>query len=307
MSAPWDAVGIGVAVRDVAVRLDSYPAANEKVRAQDFAESGGGPVPTALVTLARLGARTALIGVVGDDRAGELIIDGLRNEGVDTSAIVVKPGFHSPTSVILVSGPQRTICEWRQYDLPLTLDEVRPFLPLLDRARALIVDARLAEIQIEAARRVRAAGGIVVLDCGHPRPGVEELLRWTDVAILADTYPRALGGDYFDPTEFLIELESRLAPEGRRISGLTRGENGCILRAAGSDLLVIPGIPVDAVDTTGAGDVFHGAFVYAFLKGAAPEDAARFANAAAALKCGGFTGRAPIPGEEEIWRWARRR
>jgi ribokinase len=307
MSARWDAVGIGVAVRDVAVRLDSHPAPDEKVRAKDFAESGGGPVPTALVTLARLGGRAALLGVVGDDRAGEFIVEGLQKEGVDTSAVVVKAGFHSPTSVILVAGAHRTICEWRQYALPLTLDDVRPFLPMLDRSRALIVDARLVEIQIEAARRIRAAGGIVVLDCGHPRPGVEELLRWTDVAILADTYPRALAGGDFDPTEFLLELESRLAPDGRRISGLTRGENGCILREVGSDPLVIPGLPVNAVDTTGAGDVFHGAFVYAFLKGAAPEDAARFANAAAALKCGGFTGRAPIPGEEEIWRWARRR
>lgn len=305
MSSLWDAIGIGVAVRDVTVRLDHYPAPDEKLRARDFAESGGGPVPTALVTLARLGNRVALFGVVGADAAGRFIVEGLEREKVDASGVLAKPGFHSPTSVILVVGPLRTICEWRQYDLPLTLEEVSPLIPMLDAARALLVDARLAEIQLEAARRIRAAGGIVVLDCGHPRPGVDDLLRHTDVAIFADTYPRAIPEEDFDPAEFLADLESRLAPDGLRITGLTRGEKGCIVRAAGSDPLVIPGHKVDVVDTTGAGDVFHGAFTHALLRGVSPEDAARFANAAAALKCRGFTGRAPIPEEEEIWRWAR--
>jgi sugar/nucleoside kinase (ribokinase family) len=169
----------------------------------------------------------------------------------------------------------------------------------------LIVDVRAPEVQIEAARRVRDAGGIVVLDCGHPRRGVDEILNFTDVAILSYTYPLSLQGKDYDLTEFLGELCSRLPEDGLRIAGLTLGAEGCALFTPESALTRIPGHRVDAIDSTGAGDVFHGAFVHALLNGETPESAARFANAAAALKCTGMTGRTPLPAEEEIWKLAR--
>jgi ribokinase len=300
-SARVDAVGIGVAVRDISVVLDRFPAPDEKLQAKDLYESGGGPVPTALVTLSRFGHPVAFAGVVGNNTAGRFIVESLRKENVETSGVVIRDEFQSPTSVILVENGRRTIFECWQYDLPVTLEELEEKNVPFDSCRFLLVDARAPEVQIEAARKVRRAGGRVVLDCGHPRKGVDELLTVTDLAILSYTYPQTLHGDGYDPAGFLKELSSRLPKDGLQIAGLTLGPNGCAIFSPDSSFLRIPGHRVQALDSTGAGDVFHGAFVHAFMDGKSLESAARFANAAAAMKCTGMTGRSPLPPEWRIW------
>jgi len=299
----WDAIGIGLAVRDVSVLLDRYPKADEKVRARELHESGGGPAPTALVTLARLGRKTALCATVGNDAVGKFILEGLARENVDVSAVSVRPDFVSPTSVILVEGGRRTILEPpRGVDFPLEWSDVRK-LPL-EEASALLIDARVVEVQTRAARIVRGAGGLVVLDCGHPRPGVDELIAESDIAIFAHTYPAALHGVDVDVGAFLASVQKKLPRSGPAIAGVTLGPRGCAMLNREGGFLQLEAPRVRAVDTTGAGDVFHGAFLHAFLKTGSVETSARFANVAAARKCEGMTGRAPIPPEEEIWRLA---
>lgn len=298
-----DVVGIGVAARDITVGVDPWPAPERKTRAAAFAESGGGPVPTALVTMARLGNRCALGGVVGDDDAGRFVIEGLRAEGVDTSCVIAKPGLATPTSVILVDATgRRSILEWNQTALPATAEDLAPMAALIDRCRALLLDARLPDIQAEAARRARRAGALVVLDCGHPRPGAEALIALSDVAVLSHSYARSLHGGDYDPGGFVVALRGRMASGGRRIAGITLGADGCLMAEAGGATRHVSAPRVEAVDTTGAGDVFHGAFVHELLRGGSPEDAARFACAAAALSCRGLTGRAALPQEDAIRR-----
>jgi ribokinase len=299
----WDAIGIGLAVRDVSVLVDRYPMPDEKMRARELHESGGGPAPTALVTLARLGRRTALCATVGDDAVGHFLLDGLRRENVDVSAVSVRKDFVSPTSVILVENGRRTILEPpRGVDFPLDWSDVRK-LPLEDSS-ALLVDARVVEVQIRAARIVREAGGLVVLDCGHPRAGVDELIVQSDIAIFAHTYPAALYGPDGDVREFLASVQSKLPRPGPAVAGMTLGPRGCAILSPEEGFFSIEAPAVAALDTTGAGDVFHGAFLHAFLKTGSAERSARFANVAGAKKCEGMTGRAPIPKEEEIWRLA---
>ena len=133
---------------------------------------------------------------------------------------------------------------------------------------------------------------------------MEEILSLTDVAILSHTYPKTLHGDDYDLAGFLSELCARLPADGPQIAGLTLGAEGSAVLSPGSSLVRSPGHEVDAVDSTGAGDVFHGAFVHALIGGESPAAAARFANAAAALKCKGVTGRSPLPSEAEIRRFA---
>ncbi len=300
----WDALGIGLAVRDVSVLLDRYPQPDEKMRARELHESGGGPAPTALVTLARFGRKTALSATVGDDAVGRFILEGLVREHVDVSAVSVRADFVSPTSVILVEGGRRTIFEPpRGVDFPLDWSDVRK-LPLED-ASALLVDARVVEVQTKAARMMREAGGLVVLDCGHPRAGVDDLIAESDIAIFAHTYPAALHGPDLDVRGFLSNVQRKLPPSGPAIAGLTLGARGCAILSPAEGFLQLAAPLVEALDTTGAGDVFHGAFLHAFLKTGSVESSARFANVAAASKCEGMTGRAPIPPEEEIWRLAR--
>jgi sulfofructose kinase len=301
----WDAIGIGLAVRDVSVLVDRFPEPDEKMRARELHESGGGPAPTGLVTLARLGRKTALSATVGDDAVGEFILEGLRREGVDVSAVAVREDFVSPTSVILVESGRRTILEPpRGVDFPLDWDDVRK-LPL-ENASALLVDARVVEVQIRAARIVRKAGGLVVLDCGHPRDGVEDLIAESDIAIVSSTYPAALFGGEVDVEEFLTRVQGKLPRTGPAIAGVTLGPSGCVMLSREEGFLRAEALKVQAIDTTGAGDVFHGAFLHAFLKTHSVERSARFANAAAGRKCEGMTGRAPIPPEDEIWRLAQR-
>ncbi|HXV60523.1 MAG TPA: PfkB family carbohydrate kinase [Vicinamibacteria bacterium] len=294
----WDAIGVGLAVRDISVLMDRYPRADEKLRASAFYESGGGPVATALVTLARFGRSTAISAVVGEDPVGKMIVDGLRREGVDTEGVAVRNDFVSPTSVIIVENGRRTILEAPHgVGFPLSWEAVRR-LPLSD-CRALLVDARCIDVQIRAAREARRAGAIVVLDCGHPREGVEELLTTTDVAILSHTYSEAAA---HEPRSFLGWLLDRLPRDGPAIAGVTLGEKGCAIASRSEPFTQLAGHRVTAVDTTGAGDVFHGAFVHAWLDSRSAIAAARFANCAAAVKCAGMTGRASLPSAEELWR-----
>jgi ribokinase len=300
-----EVIGIGVAVRDVAVRLDEFPRPNRKYRTRELHEIGGGPVPTALVTLSRLGRRAGFVGIVGADAAGQMIVDGLEREGVTTRHVVRREGFASPVSVILVEHGRRTILEHAQYDLPLAREEVERSGVAFEDCRALLIDARLVEVQLAAARRVRAHGGRVVLDCGHPRPGVEELLPLTDVAIFSYSYPESIHGSDYDVEAFLTATARQLPEDGPQIAGLTLGERGCAIYTPRDGLNRIPGHRVEAVDSTGAGDVFHGAFAHAMLDGDTPVAAARFANVAAALSCRGMTGRAPLPDAAEIRRLAR--
>jgi ribokinase len=300
----WDAIGIGLVVRDVSVLLDRYPKPDEKMRARELHESGGGPAPTALVTLARLGRKTALSGTVGDDAVGRFLLEGLSRENVDVSAVSVRLDFVSPTSVILVEGGRRTIFEPpRGVGFPLDWSDVRK-LPL-ENASALLVDARVVDVQTKAARIVRESGGLVVLDCGHPRDGVDNLIAESDIAIFAHSYPAGLHGEDVDVEEFLADVQARLPRMGPAIAGVTLGSEGCVIRSREEGFLRLPAPMIEAVDTTGAGDVFHGAFLHAFLETGSAESSARFANVAAARKCEGMTGRAPIPPEEEIWRLAR--
>jgi sulfofructose kinase len=286
-------LGLGVAVRDIAVWVGHHPAADEKLPATDFRETGGGPVATALTTLSGWGRRCAFTGIVGDDASGRFVKDAFVAAGVNVDGLVLSGDVETPASVIIVSGEHRTICEWRQEDVPFPASELRRVESAFDNCRCLLVDGRMPEAQVEAASRVRAAGGFVMLDAGKPRPGVDALLPQTDVAILSHDYHSKLA-DGTTEDEFLESLVARLAPDGLQIAGLTLGADGCVVRTARSGPMRFPAQKVRVEDTTGAGDVFHAGFAHALLDGADPADAARFANAAAAEKCRGRTGRPTI-------------
>ena len=204
--------------------------------------------------------------------------------------------------MILVVGEHRTICERHQEILPLEPEALEAVAPALDRAQFLLVDGRMPEAQTHAARRVRAAGGRVMLDAGHRRPGAEALIPEVDVAVLSHTYP----DPGTDLDTFVRGLADRMAPDGLRIAGLTLGRDGCLLHSPETGPIRLPGHDVSARDTTGAGDVFHAGLAEALMEGMDVEPAARFANAAAALKCAGKTSRAPLPGKDDVRRLAGR-
>ena len=289
----YEVVGVGHAAVDYLGVVPRYPEADAKIELEEFSLQGGGPVATALVTLSTLGIETAFVGVISDDDFGLFIRQGLREVGVDTSCLVVVPGQVSPMSFIAVerSSGRRTIFYTRG-DVPSMSPEQLP-LDRIAAARVLHVDGLQMEAQIAAARYARQNGVTVVYDAGSPRPGMDELIAATDVLVASERFAAEVGGGAL--AESLKALQAR----GPNSVVITIGEDGSVGMEDG-ETYILPAIPIEAVDTTGAGDVYHGAFIYGLLQGWDLRERMRFANAAAGLKCRMLGGRAGIPERSQI-------
>jgi sulfofructose kinase len=287
---PPEVVGLGHCAWDYLGILDELPVFDAPtVSLSDFVASGGGPVSTALVALARLGARTGFLGAVGDDDSGMKIKAAKEREGIDISRLRVQPGTRSQTCFVLVesgSGRRSILCHrGNTHDLELEPAD-RDYITA---ASFLHLDGHHMTAAIRAAQWMHEAGGTVVLDANRPRPRLDDLLRHVDVLITNAWFPQAYTGEA-DPHAAATHLLSG----GVRVVVTTLGEKGCSVSTPDGSWRV-PGFAVPVVDTTGAGDAFHGAFIYGLLRRWEPNRAALFANAVAALKCGALGGRAALP------------
>jgi sulfofructose kinase len=273
-----DVVGIGENSVDLVYRLAGPPAANTKIPVLAHSVLTGGQVATTLCTCASLGLRTSYVGTFGRDSHGRTIRGALESRGIDTS--------HAPTreapnryAVILIDSRtgERTILWQRDPALVLRAEDVP--VDLIARARLVHVDTVDEDAAIAAARMARAAGRHVTTDIDAVTPRTAELVALATVPVFAASVPAALTGES-DPERALRILR-------RNHDGLlcvTLGADGAML-LAGDHVYHAPAFAVDSVDTTGAGDVFRGALIYALLRGDEPTSMLRFANAAAAIAC----------------------
>jgi len=280
-------LGLGQASVDLIVTVGGFPAEDRKQEVLGFLEQGGGPVATALVSLRRLGVGAAFSGVVSDDYAGERIRQGLRQEGVDLAPLVVRPGGESQRAFIIVNRESgtRTILWKRPTVAALTADEVRR--DWIDGAGFLLLDGLMEGASMRAAELARGAGVPVMLDAGSPRPGVLGLLPLVDYIVGSEEFSRHFSAD---PEEAV----RKIAVHRPRAVTVTLGERGSVTWGEGR-VFHTPAFRVRAVDTTGAGDVFHGGYVFGLLKGWDLDKTVRFASAFAALKCLAPGGRTGIP------------
>lgn len=290
---PFEVVGVGHCTVDYLGVVERYPEADAKTELSEFSMQGGGPVATALVTLASLGVQTSVLAKVSDDDFGKFIRQGLQEAGVDTSGLIVEPGRVSPFSFIAVErkSAKRTIY-WTRGDVS-SLEPSDLRLDLMDGARVLHVDGLQMEAQIAAARYARQNGVQVVYDAGSPRPGMEELIGLTDTLVSSERFAAELGSGA------LAESLKTLHAMGPTTVVITIGEDGSVGMEK-EETYIVPALPVEAVDTTGAGDVYHGAFIFGMLQGWGLRERMRFANAAAGLKCRSLGGRAGIPSLDEV-------
>ena len=289
MTDRFDVVGVGYTALDYLAVVPHLPDENRKLEIGEFLIQGGGPTATALVTASRLGLGAAFIGKIGDDDFGRSMIAELGEEGVDVSRVVVERGGRSQFAFIMVDGSTaaRTIL-WTRGSLgPFTADDVD--CALVERARALLIDSLEPGAALAAARAAVEAGVPVVIDAGTLREGVRELLPLCDYIVASELFAEQIsdGGDHIAALERMMEYHPEAAV-------VTLGERGCVA-LTGEGMLELPGFDVEAVDTTGAGDVFHGAFVFGVLEGWDIERICVFSNAVAALKCRRLGGRAGIP------------
>jgi len=257
---------------------------DQKAEATHFFEQVGGPVPVALVTMVRLGCPFPIefVGQVGEDRDGHHIRELLEREGVGVSGVAVAPGRCTSKSLVLLDARDgsRTLANYAEELPPMTWEAHHA--SRLAVARMLHLDGRDLPAALESARRVREAGGIVSLDLGTMRPGREDLVARCHI-VLASLMGAA--GAFPDAADDPREQVRRFLALGPDIAGVTLGADGVVIGSRGQEPVHLPAPPVESiVDTCGAGDVFHGAFLWAFLDGRDPVACADFAQAAAALR-----------------------
>ncbi|PWT82727.1 MAG: ribokinase [Blastocatellia bacterium] len=294
---PYDVVGFGLNSIDLLTVVAEFPTSNRKQRLQRFARLPGGQIATALVTCSRLGWSTRYVGSFGDDDFGRFAQNNLVREGVDTSYCRVVAGATNQFAVVLVdaSTGERTVMWDRHPLLTMRRDEVSS--DAVTSGRVLIVDCHETAAATQAARYARAAGRPTFVDVEKVRPGIGDLLHQIDAIIAAQEFPTALTG-YDDPAR-AIELMAREFDAS--VVCVTLGAEGSLTWCGGRHIRT-PGYPVDCVDSTGAGDVFRGAFIAACLqRPEGPlEDALAFANAAAAINCRALGAQGGIPQRDEI-------
>ncbi len=290
-------VGIGLATVDYLCVVERLPEPDSKNSMIDFAIQGGGPAATALVTLQRLGLRTAFAGAVGDDSLGQFLLDDLRREGIDISCVERHEGRQSPFAYVTVErGTGRRNVVHRDPGLP-ALAPGGLSLEFLREARALHVDGHQMQAQLQAATTAREWGIPVIYDAGSPRKHCAELVALTDYLVTSEKFPTEFTG-----IRKLPKAMEKLMEYGPRAVVTTLGAHGCryLAREGQGEL---PAYPIDqVVDTTGAGDVFHGAFVFGVVQGWDLRRICDFAGVAAGIKCRGLGAREPIPALPEVER-----
>jgi ribokinase len=291
----YDVVGLGQCCVDYLALVEQYPDINEKREVNKLTIQGGGPVATAMVTLSRLGASTSFIGKISDDYFGTLIQDSLIEEHVNIDHIVVEKGGRSQVSFIVVEKEtgKRTIFWSRPTVTPLNPDEINK--DIIRNAGVLHLDELMIEGSLEAARCAKDAGVTVVVDAGTLREGSLELIKMADYFITSEDFAKQYYYNNYDPKAAAMELLKL----GSRAVVVTLGDKGSITVSKES-YFYQPAFKIKAVDTTGCGDVFHGAFIFGLIQRWDLKETIRFASATAALKCRNIGGRTSIPDLREV-------
>ncbi len=293
MERSFDAIAIGYTAVDFLATVPGVPAIDTKMEMDRLEIQGGGPAATAAVTLSRLGLRTAFTGKVGDDLSGSMMLRALESEGVDVSSAIVEKGGRSQFAFIMVDRKTaaRTILWTRGSIAPIRPDELE--YGIIGTSGGLLIDSHEPLGALAAARTARENGVPVVIDAGTLREGIREILPFCDYIVGSALFAAQISGG--GSVEEALKTMSGFGP---RASVITLGSKGCVAMTE-AGIIESHGFEVDAVDTTGAGDVFHGAFLFGIIRGWDVGKACLFSNAVAAMKCRGRGGRAGIPKLEE--------
>jgi sugar/nucleoside kinase (ribokinase family) len=287
-----DLLGVGECSLDTRLLVETLPPRGGKGRVLEWRELPGGQVATAVLAAARLGLRAAYAGAVGDDAHAEPVLAPLCHAGVDVSRVVRVAGAATRTALIVVERGtgERTVLGQRDDRLGEAQAELARLA--LGGAQLLLIDATDLALATALAERARAEGVPVLLDLDAPAPDFERLLAQVDFPVVSRGFAEAAYGGA-EPAL------ARLAALGARLAVVTLGAEGA-LAWSGGRLLASPAFAVGVVDTTGAGDAFHGAFAWGLLQGLGAAELLRVANAAAAFACTGPGAQGALPDAGEL-------
>ena len=293
----FDAVGFGLNAVDHLIVVPEYPDFDTKTRLLEHRQTAGGQTATAMVALQRLGLKTAYAGRFGSDAEGKFGFRALQEEGVNIEFSEVIEGARNQLAFIIVDARngERTIVWDRDDRVSYTAEEAPA--ALATRGSVLHLDAHDPPACARMAQAAHAAGTIVSADIDNIYDGLPELLPLIDILITSVEFPHRLTG-IADERASLVELKARY---GCSIVGLTKGARGAVVLCEGQ-FLEAPAckVPQGCRDTTGAGDAFHGGFLYGLLTGEDIEASLHLGNATAALKCRDLGARTALPYKAEL-------
>lgn len=284
------AIGIGSPVADILINTDKLPGPDQAVKLLEMSYQFGGKVPTAMAALGRLGVRCGMIGVVGEDHEGRACIADFERNNVDTSCMIRDAAMPTRMSVVLSNRE----AGGRNF---LRREEIVRGVRLEELDKEYITQARVLHLSTAgaaeraAAQWMREAGGQVSFDADGYKPEYEEMAPLIDAFITSESYYLTR----YKMRDMSLEQCCRdIATKGPRMVAVTLGARGCACLYDGI-FETIPAFKVDVVDATGAGDTFHGAFIYGMLMDWDTVKSARFASAVSAIKCTAIGGRAGLP------------
>lgn len=293
----FDVVGFGTNAVDYLIVVPEYPAFDSKIRLTEYVQSAGGEAATTMVGLRRLGLKTAYVGRFGKDREGDFGLRTLLDENVDTRFAEQIGGARTQVGFIIIDerSGERTVI-WERDELLAYTAEDAP-VEAAEFGKILHFTPHDAQACLRLAKAAKAAGAVVSIDIDNIFEGVAELLPHVDIFVSSAEFPEKLV-EIKDRKESLREIKRRF---GCRIAGMTLGEKGSLILC--EDEFIETGgfaVPNGCKDTTGAGDAFRVGLLYGLLKGKTVEDAARMANAVAALKCRALGARTALPNGAEL-------
>lgn len=291
MNVRWDILGLGVVAVDDLLYVERFPRPNTKTPIQGRERQGGGLTGTALVAAARLGARTAYLAILGDDALSRFTLEALEHEGVDCAPVVRHPDAHPVYAVVIVdrASGERTIFYTAEGYMPVPPERIDE--QLIKQCRVLFVDYTAGEGGLYATMLAHRYGIPVIADIERERaPAMAELIPQVDHLIVdVETAARMTGEA--QPQRMVRAL----ARHNRACCVVTAGEKGCWYAEWGGEVRYFPAYRVEVVDTTGCGDVFHGAYAACIARGDPVTRAIQIASATAALKATRPGGRSGIP------------
>ena len=296
--ASYDIIGIGVSTVDLLTVVDQFPAHEGVQKAHESSLQGGGPIATALVAASRLGAKTAMIDAIGDDWRGDLIVKEFERFGVDTHFITVSKDKTSSISSILVrkSDGKRAIVfsPGSSGELPVS---ALP-LELIAQSKIIHINGRHFNDCKTACKIAKEKGVKIAFDggAGRYRNELDEILPLVDYCIIAKDFCDS----WLGPIS-LNEALHKIIDNGSSVAVITLGEHGCVAANQSGEEIHQKAYVMDGIiDTTGCGDIFHGAFLYAMAKDITLKRALMIASAAAALKARHLGGRGMVPTIDQI-------
>jgi len=297
---PLEVVGLGVSCVDYTGVVENIPGVDETTLMIDFSKQMGGPVAVALVTFANLGGVAGYIGKIGKDGEGEIIKKTFHQFGVNIKYLIEEENTQTSLSFILVEkkSGKRTIIFNPECSFSLSFSEFDP--DFITGAKFLYLDGGAPEAAIDAANWAKNKGVKIVLDAGVNMPHMVDLVKRSDIVICSESF--LLGFANKSNIEKGIREIAKFGPN-IVVSTCGTGSTVCLGR---EEIFRQPVFKVNSVDTTGAGDVFHGAFLYGLVKGWDLQRIVKFSSATAAIKCTKLGGLRGIPSLEEVNRFLKR-